>query len=137
MVSKDTHLTKDYELSFEEIDIGNQIIADFIGLKKKGNIYKFPRGSEGYTHLYFHSSFEWILQALDHIERLGYDTVIVRLNTVNNVQYSCKIREELLPSDNVLAHVISDHKVTAIWRAVITFCEQNQKLKVKSNLKTK
>lgn len=67
-------------LGFQEITDGNEVIRKFIELEKQdtfGGFRYLYRGKES-TDLFFHSSFEWQMPIIDCIERLGYDTAIVR-----------------------------------------------------------
>lgn len=110
-------------LGFEQIEDGNSIITSFIskfpddrlgGYRKTFDDNKFPDP-------FFHSNFNWLMPVLDLIERLGYDTIIIRRCEKDVVTYSCKIKLQESKSDYV-SNTISDYKITAIWDAVIKFC---------------
>lgn len=140
MINKDTYLMKNMDQGFEEIELGNAVIAKFMGLVKddKG-LYKFSHMKMGYTDLYFHSNIEWIYPVLDKIERHGFDSAIMRMKIDDTVKYSCKIRKEKIdPKADSEAHVIDTCKITALWKAVVKFCSTHEQFNevVNNNLKT-
>ena len=135
-----THIMIDIDLGFEEVEANNLIIANFIKLHKGdamgGKEYLY--NNKEHSDLYFHSSFEWIMPVLDKIERLGFDTAIVRKRIdKDKVVYNCKIKIDTDEKAEMIANVISEYKITAVWRAVTKFVSQYEiKEEDKFKLKT-
>jgi len=111
------------DLGFEEIADGNRIIMDFINLNKEDKMGGFRNlyDNKNFPEPFFHSSMNWIMPVLDKIERMGFDTLIVRRREKGVVYYSCKIKKEDSTLDYV-ANTMATFKVTAIWHACIKFC---------------
>lgn len=117
------HTLVDTFLGDDEIIAGNTTIATFIKLNRNDSFgtYIFKYLDKEYYDLYFHSCIEWIYPVIDKIERMGYNTCISRLKVDSKVTYSCKISSETNPDESYEVH--TDYKITAIWYAVVKFCQ--------------
>jgi len=111
----------------EEIIEGNQLIAEFMGddfFANLGFTYQRPMFKEGRIlpeHCKFHSSWDWLMRAVEKIESLGfrfgialnsvdlYDIISQRFSTTVNVDESYGIKNE------------SFKKIESTWLAVVEF----------------
>lgn len=93
-------------MSDEEIESGNKLIAEFIGftsvktehdeffnppIEPKATIEKWHYHL---SHLIFHSSWDWIMGAVEKIEGLGYGTMLLGSVVRGKMDYETKIYDK-------------------------------------------
>lgn len=108
---------------FQWIIDGNQRIADYIKMfrdDKFGGKRYLWHGKE-YTELFFHSDFNWIMPVVDLIERLGYDTSVIRKDVAGKITYSFKVKKT--GSTEYAVSIDGDSKISILWQGVVKFCE--------------
>ncbi len=114
-------------LSFDEVLNGNEIIARWLKLYKQrlngADVY-LHNGMQS-TELFFHSSLDWIGPVLDKIEKLGYDTSMIRRKVGDGVQYSFRIRQEGESNQDKDIYIIGTNRRIVLWTAVQQFCLKN------------
>lgn len=104
----------------EEIEAGNKIIAEFIGLKPtnmegcwgtceylNNNPNSTLPCSVPYTdYLYFDNSWDWLMEVVSKIEKLNFEVIII--------YESCKIGD-------IVEIYSNTSKIESVWKAVVEF----------------
>jgi hypothetical protein len=125
LLKKPKILTEDEK----KIEVGNQLIAEFMGVKKEstfaGERYIYEIFNNKYsTELYFHKSWDWLMPVLIKIENELDVVTSIQINRYKNVG----LKEIFGETDVCLFEgqhdtIIKDSslKIEALWKAIVEF----------------
>ena len=127
------------EMKDINIEEANKLIAEFIGypyfLSDSGvdswgddDVERWEIGIDIYCkidELEFHSSWDWLMDIVDKIERLGYDTLISKGYAISNYgTYYVEIGKDFCTGEEhkeVILSYLTKSKIESVYLAVITF----------------
>ena len=99
-------------------EVNNKLIAEFLGWKEKEKDFMFNPKTNGSLYiktLLFHRDWSWLMQVVEKIESLGFNTKIESLEHTRVSVGDGKL--------NTLFQVDKETKIEAVYNACVTFIE--------------
>lgn len=101
----------------------NRIIAEFMGLKKDSpNIIWFYSSNKGKYYreneLIYHSDWNWLMELVDKIESLGFDTSLDRHEFGKKTTFFIRYG-----GSNTQSGISKDNKIKAVYNACFEFIQ--------------